>query len=222
MVIPQEAWSELVDIKPIPAQEKERKHELSNEVSDCNGVLTTVLPTEKINEENERSDQKEKGISAADSNTVEDSEENKTNGITSQDDTQNPDLSVQQEDVERGSSDDNAREFSSALEEELAKLPPHPVPKPPRYPLLQVTSHDRSMLRQAPTLVQPSSKLSDENNTILEQIKNKSFNLKPVLAKRPNVMGGPRSNLQVVAILERVNAIRQAVADDDDEDSWSE
>lgn len=36
-----------------------------------------------------------------------------------------------------------------------------------------------------------------------------SFNLKPVLAKRPNVMGGPRTNLQVVAILERAHAIRQ-------------
>ncbi|XP_062179109.1 protein SCAR2-like [Phragmites australis] len=78
------------------------------------------------------------------------------------------------------------------------------------------------MLRKAPTMVQPSSKLPDEKNTILEQIKNKSFNLKPVLTKRPNVMGGPRTNLQVVAILERAHAIRQAVADEDDEDSWSE
>jgi hypothetical protein len=36
------------------------------------------------------------------------------------------------------------------------------------------------------------------------------------------MMGAPRTNLQVVAILERANAIRQAVADDDDEDSWSD
>jgi hypothetical protein len=36
-----------------------------------------------------------------------------------------------------------------------------------------------------------------------------SINLKPVVAKRPNVMGGPRTNLQVAAILERANAIRQ-------------
>uniref|UniRef100_A0A0A9EUA2 WH2 domain-containing protein n=1 Tax=Arundo donax TaxID=35708 RepID=A0A0A9EUA2_ARUDO len=134
----------------------------------------------------------------------------------------NPDLLAQQEDGECCGSDDISREFSSALDEELAKSPIHPVPKPPRYPLLPVTSHDRSMLRKAPTLVQPSSKLSDEKNTILEQIKNKSFNLKPVLAKRPNVMVGLRTNIQVMAILERAHAIRQAVANDDDEDSWSE
>ncbi|XP_062182854.1 protein SCAR2-like [Phragmites australis] len=133
-----------------------------------------------------------------------------------------PDLLAQQEDDECCGSDDKSREFFSALEEELTKTPTHSELKPPRYPLLPVTFHDRSMLRKAPTMVQPSSKLLDEKNTILEQIKNKSFNLKPVLTKRPNVMGGPRTNLQVVAILERAHAIRQAVADEDDEDSWSE
>jgi len=35
--------------------------------------------------------------------------------------------------------------------------------------------------------------------------------LKPVLAKRPSVMGGPRTNLQVVAIIERAHAIRQVI-----------
>ncbi|XP_062215893.1 protein SCAR2-like isoform X2 [Phragmites australis] len=138
----------------------------------------------------------------------------------------NLDLPAQQEDGERCGcgcgSDDKSRDFSCALEEELTMSPTHSVPKPPRYPLLLVTSHDRSMLRKAPTLVQPSGRLSDEKNTILDQIKNKSFNLKPVRAKRPNVMGSPRTNLQVVAILERAHAIRQVVADDDDEDSWSE
>jgi len=56
-------------------------------------------------------------------------------------------LTAQQEKGEHGDSGDKAREFSSALEEELAKSPTHPVPKPPRYPLLPVTSHDRSMVR---------------------------------------------------------------------------
>lgn len=36
-----------------------------------------------------------------------------------------------------------------------------------------------------------------------------SFNLKPVLAKRPMIMGRPSTNLKVVAILERANAFRQ-------------
>ncbi|XP_051181703.1 uncharacterized protein [Lolium perenne] len=223
IVIPEEAWSELaVDIEPIMQQEKARTQELRDGVSDCDGMQTTVLPIEKTKVEHERSDQKKKELPAGDSNTISDSEENKPNVLSCKDDIQTPDLSAQQEDGGHGSSDDKAREFSSALEQELAKLPSDPVPEPPKYPLLQVISHDRSMLRKAPTLVQPSRKLSDEKNTMLEQIKNKSINLKPVVAKRPNVMGGPRTNLQVAAILERANAIRQAVADDDDEDSWSE
>ncbi|VAI06585.1 unnamed protein product [Triticum turgidum subsp. durum] len=217
IVIPEEAWSELVDMKPILKQEEERKQQLINGVSDCSSIHTSGLPIEKTTVEHESSDQKEE-LSAADSNTTTDSEENKPNGLPCQDDIQNPDFSVQQEDK----SNDMVRDFSSALEEELAKLPAHSVPELPRYPLLQVISHDRSMLRKAPTLVQPSSKLSDEKNTVLDQIKNKTFNLKPVVTKRPNVMGGPRTNLQVAAILERANAIHQAVADDDDEDSWSE
>ncbi|KQK22075.1 SCAR-like protein 1 isoform X1 [Brachypodium distachyon] len=227
--IPEEAWSELVDIEPILQPEEKRKEELRNRYCDFSDMHTAGLPIEKTNLEYEISDQKvkesdhkEKELPAADRNTIADSEENKPEGLPCQDDTQNPDFSVQREDGEHGSSVDKAREFSIALEEELAKLPPHPEPEPPRCPLLQVTSHDRSMLRKAPTLVQPSSKLSDEKNTVLEQIKNKSFNLKPVIVKRPNVIGGPRTNLQVVAILERANLIRQAVADDDDEDSWSE
>jgi hypothetical protein len=44
-------------------------------------------------------------------------------------------------------------------------------------------------------------------NTVILYLQ--SINLKPVVAKRPNVMGGPRTNLQVAAILERANAIRQ-------------
>ncbi|OEL18401.1 Protein SCAR2 [Dichanthelium oligosanthes] len=221
IVIPEEAWSEFGNIKFIP--EQEGKHQMSNGIYDCSGLYNACLSTQKTNEKHEIFvDCKDKEFSAAGSNKVANSEENKSNGAPKQDDMPNSDLPAQQENGEHVDSDDKARELSSALEEELAKSPTHPVPKPPRYPLLQVTSHDRSMLRKALTLVQPSSKLSVENNTILEQIKNKSFNLKPVLAKRPSVMGGPRTNLQVVAIIERAHAIRQAVADDDDEDSWSE
>ncbi|KAF0902246.1 hypothetical protein E2562_014482 [Oryza meyeriana var. granulata] len=221
IVIPEETWSELVDIKSIPGQEKGGKHQLSTGVLNCNGMHTTGLSIEN-KEEYKRYDQKENEFSAEENNTIADAEEKEPNRVTCQDDTQKSDLLVQQEDGQHSSSAGTARELSSSLDEELATLSPPRVPKPPKYPLFQITSHDRSMLKKAPTLVQPSIKLSDENNTILEQIKNKSFNLKPVLAKRPNVMGVPRTNLQVVAILERANAIRQAVADDDDEDSWSE
>ncbi|CAD6210838.1 unnamed protein product [Miscanthus lutarioriparius] len=199
IVVPEEAWSVFGNIKSIP--EQEGKRQLSNGLSVCNGLCTSDLSAQKTSQKPEIfADYKEKEFSAAGSDKVADSEENRPNGAIKQE----------------------GKEFSSALEEESSKSPTHAVPKPPRYPLLLVTSHDRSMLRKAPTLVQPSSQLSDEKNTLLEQIKNKSFNLKPVIAKRPNVMGGPKTNLQVVAILERAHAIRQAVADDDDEDSWSE
>ncbi|TKV96617.1 hypothetical protein SEVIR_9G440000v4 [Setaria viridis] len=221
IVIPEEAWSDFGNIKFIP--EQEGKHQLSNGVYGFGGLYAAGLSAQKTNEKHEIVvDYKDMDFSSAGCNKAADSEENKSNGAPKQEDMLSPGLTAQQEKGEHGNSDDKAMEFSSALEEELAKSPTHPVPKPPRYPLLPVTSHDRSMLRKAPTLVQPSSKLSDEKNTILEEIKNKSFNLKPVLAKRPSVMGGPRTNLQVVAIIERAHAIRQAVADDDDEDSWSE
>uniref|UniRef100_A0A0D9VT14 Protein SCAR n=1 Tax=Leersia perrieri TaxID=77586 RepID=A0A0D9VT14_9ORYZ len=217
IVIPEETWSELVDIKSIVGLEKGSKHHVITGVFNCNGMRTT-----ENRDEYKGYDQKEKEFSAKERNTITESEEKEPNGITLQGDTQISDLSVQQEVGQHDSAVGMARELSSSLEEELATLSPARVPDPPKYPTLQVTSHDRSMLKKAPTLVQPSIKLSEDNNTILEQIKNKSFNLKPVNAKRPNMMGVPRTNLQVVAILERANAIRQAVADDDDEDSWSE
>ncbi|KAG2552601.1 SCAR-like protein 2 [Panicum virgatum] len=221
IVIPEEAWSDFGNIKFIP--EQEGNHHVSNGVYDCSGLYIAGLSGEKAKDKHETAiDYNVKEFSATGGNKVVDSGENKSNGAHKQDNVLNPDLTAQQEKGEHGDSDDKAGEFSSALEEELAKSPSHPVPKPPRYPLLPVTSHDRSMLRKAPALVQPSSNLSDEKNTILEEIKNKSFNLKPVIAKRPSVMGGPRTNLQVVAIIERAHAIRQAVADDDDEDSWSD
>ncbi|OQU92748.1 hypothetical protein SORBI_3001G402400 [Sorghum bicolor] len=218
IVVPEEAWSVFGNIKFI--QEQEGEHQLSNGLSVCNDIYTSDLSAQKTSQKPEIfADYKEKEFPAAGSDKVADSEENRPNGAIKQDCMLNPDLPAEQKNDEHDC-DDKTREFSSALEEESSKSPTHAVPKPPRYPLLPVTSHDRSMLR-APALVQPSSQLSDED-TLLEQIKNKSFNLKPVIAKRPNVMGGPKTNLQVVAILERAQAIRQAVADDDDEDSWSE
>ncbi|WVZ56629.1 hypothetical protein U9M48_007125 [Paspalum notatum var. saurae] len=220
IVVPEEAWSEFGNIEFI--KEQEGKNQRSNDTSGCNGLYTSDLSAQKKNDKHEKYFDEERGVLPAGGDKIADLEENKPNDALKQDNILNPDLPAQHKDDEHGHSNDKTKEFSSALEEDLATSPTHSVPKPPRYPLLPVTSHDRSMLRKAPTLVQPSSKLSDEKNTLLEQIKNKSSNLKPVLAKRPNVMGGPRTNLQVVAILERAHAIRQAVADDDDEDSWSE
>ncbi|XP_026388980.1 protein SCAR2-like isoform X2 [Papaver somniferum] len=98
-------------------------------------------------------------------------------------------------------------------------------PRPPDALIEAVASHDKSRLRKvterALSQLQPKE---DERNSLLEQIRNRSFSLKPAAVTRPSVQG-PRTNLKLVAILEKANAIRQALAgsdDDDDEDSWSD
>ncbi|XP_028764435.1 protein SCAR2-like isoform X1 [Neltuma alba] len=97
----------------------------------------------------------------------------------------------------------------------------------PRNPLIDaVAAHDKSKLRKVTQRSSPetASKI-DERDSLLEQIRTKSFNLKPAVATRPNVQG-PKTNLKVAAILERANAIRQALAgsddEDDDDDSWGD
>ncbi|XP_020107835.1 protein SCAR2-like isoform X1 [Ananas comosus] len=129
--------------------------------------------------------------------------------------------SLSMQEVVTSAPDDNTKSHLEA-EKQVKELPS--IPTPPRYPLIHVTPHDRSMLRKVPKLIQPAKPMADERNALLDQIRNKSFNLKPVLAKRPMIMGRPSTNLKVVAILERANAIRQAVANDndDDDDSWSD
>ncbi|KAI3987226.1 hypothetical protein MKX01_031710 [Papaver californicum] len=98
-------------------------------------------------------------------------------------------------------------------------------PRPPDALIEAVASHDKSMLRKVTerALSQREPK-EDERNSLLEQIRNRSFSLKPAAVTRPSVQG-PRTNLKLVAILEKANAIRQALAgsdDDEDEDSWSD
>ncbi|KAL9250408.1 SCAR2-like protein [Drosera capensis] len=63
----------------------------------------------------------------------------------------------------------------------------------------------------------------EERDVLLEQIRNKMFYLKPAAATRP-IIHGPKTNLKVVAILEKANNIRQAMAgsDEDDSDGWSD
>ncbi|GAB2255207.1 hypothetical protein Droror1_Dr00008985 [Drosera rotundifolia] len=63
----------------------------------------------------------------------------------------------------------------------------------------------------------------EERDVLLEQIRNKTFYLKPAAATRP-IIHGPKTNLKVVAILEKANNIRQAMAgsDEDDSDGWSD
>ncbi|XP_074592390.1 uncharacterized protein LOC141848230 [Curcuma longa] len=114
---------------------------------------------------------------------------------------------------------------SLTSESEKPQRRAHSVIIRPNDPLIEsVASHDKS--KKVPELVHASAMPNrDERGSFLEQIKNKSFSLKPTVAPTMKFKGGPPTNLKVIAILEKANAIRQACAgsddDDDDDDSWN-
>ncbi|ESW06610.1 hypothetical protein PHAVU_010G061900 [Phaseolus vulgaris] len=95
----------------------------------------------------------------------------------------------------------------------------------PRNPLIDaVAAHDKSKLRRVTERVMPQiAPKVDERDSLLEQIRTKSFNLKPAVTTRPSIQG-PKTNLKLAAILEKANAIRQALAgsDEDDDADWSD
>ncbi|XP_073290171.1 uncharacterized protein [Primulina huaijiensis] len=94
----------------------------------------------------------------------------------------------------------------------------------PQNPLIDtVTALDNTKLRKVTPQVKAEIQKVEERESLLEQIRTKSFNLKPALATNP-IIRGHRTNLKVAAILEKAKAIRQALADsdEDDEDSWSD
>ncbi|XP_058728995.1 protein SCAR2 isoform X2 [Vicia villosa] len=115
---------------------------------------------------------------------------------------------------------------TSDFENERTNVKPkHKIPRP-RNPLIDaVAAHDKSKLRRATERVMPQIAPNvDERDSWLEQIRTKSFNLKPAVAKRPSIQG-PKTNMKLAAILEKANSIRQALAgsdEDDDDDSWSD
>ncbi|KAI3440014.1 Protein SCAR (Protein WAVE) [Psidium guajava] len=71
---------------------------------------------------------------------------------------------------------------------------------------------------------QAKVKETDEREDFLLQIRNKSFNLRRTETVRPAVATALTTSGNVTAILEKANAIRQAVASDDgdEHDSWSD
>ncbi|KAK6118224.1 hypothetical protein DH2020_048010 [Rehmannia glutinosa] len=83
----------------------------------------------------------------------------------------------------------------------------------PRNPLFdEVDALDKSKLRKVTDRVRPQIQKVDERDSLLEQIRTKSFNLKPAMASRPSIRG-PNTNLKVAAILQKANAIRQRDTD---------
>ncbi|KAJ1387592.1 hypothetical protein SESBI_39861 [Sesbania bispinosa] len=119
---------------------------------------------------------------------------------------------------------------TSAQTSEFGNEIPNRKPKkklpPPQDPLIDaVAALDKSRLRKVTERVRSQiAPKVDERDSFLEQIRTKSFNLKPAAVTRPRIQG-PKTNLRVAAILEKANAIRQALAgsdEDDDTDNWSD
>ncbi|OAY24938.1 protein SCAR3 isoform X2 [Manihot esculenta] len=77
---------------------------------------------------------------------------------------------------------------------------------------------------QGEVSVPPNGKGMDEKEDFLHQIKTKSFTLRRTVTAKPTFASGPAANDKVSAILEKANAIRQAVGSDDgeDDDTWSD
>lgn len=89
-----------------------------------------------------------------------------------------------------------------------------------------IASHDKSMLKKVPKEIPSvSTKPLDEREVLLEQIRTRSFSLRRTSVVKHNIPR-PLTSINVSAILEKANAIRQAFAgsdeDDEDDDDWSD
>ncbi|GLT66112.1 hypothetical protein SLA2020_385000 [Shorea laevis] len=120
----------------------------------------------------------------------------------------------------------SSKTFSLSQPAEVGKANGNPSVKMPRprNPLIDaVAAHDKSKMRKVTERVLPQiAPKVDERNSLLEQIRSKSFNLRAAVVTRPSIRG-PKTNLKVAAILEKANSIRQALAgSDEDEDAWSD
>ncbi|XP_073110686.1 SCAR-like protein 2 isoform X2 [Elaeis guineensis] len=88
-------------------------------------------------------------------------------------------------------------------------------------------NHDQQKLNEQRKLENEgtSNKDLDEREELLHQIRNKTFNLRRTTTSKPTVVSQPTTNVNVAAILEKANAIRQAFVGSDeggDDDNWSD
>ncbi|KAE8717371.1 hypothetical protein F3Y22_tig00110050pilonHSYRG00115 [Hibiscus syriacus] len=99
---------------------------------------------------------------------------------------------------------------------------PVKLPRPSSPLIDDVAAHDNSKMRKETEQKRPPIiPKVDERDSLLEQIRTKSFNLKPAVVLTGPRVQGPKTNIRIAAILEKANAIRQALAGSD-EDSWSD
>ncbi|KAB2060742.1 hypothetical protein ES319_A10G039900v1 [Gossypium barbadense] len=84
--------------------------------------------------------------------------------------------------------------------------------------------NEEKLNRQKEANQQISGQGVDEKEEFLHQIRSKSFNLRPTVTAKPSGTSGAPTNVSVISILQKANAIRQAVGSDDgeDEDNWSD
>ncbi|TKY65741.1 SCAR4 protein [Spatholobus suberectus] len=120
----------------------------------------------------------------------------------------------------------SAQTFDRDIEMPNGK-PKNKRPLPQDDPVIDpIAALDKSRLRKVTERVMPPrAPKGDERDSLLEMIRTKSFNLRPAGVNRPPSIQGPKTNLRVAAILEKANAIRQALAgsdEDDDADTWSD
>ncbi|CAM6095576.1 unnamed protein product [Calypogeia fissa] len=90
-----------------------------------------------------------------------------------------------------------------------------------------IASHDKSTLKKVKTMQNPTLRKPDDRSHLLEQIRAKSFNLRHTVVEKVEApLPRPVTNINVAAILEKANAIRQAFAgsdeDDEDTDDWND
>lgn len=98
-------------------------------------------------------------------------------------------------------------------------------PKPPPFKQNQVTLKSKQPHSIDTTGRQyhaENGKGINEKEDLLHQIRAKSFNLRRTAPAKPTGATGPPTSVKVSAILEKANAIRQAVGSDDGEDNWSD
>ncbi|KAJ0977355.1 hypothetical protein J5N97_012829 [Dioscorea zingiberensis] len=101
---------------------------------------------------------------------------------------------------------------------------PKPIPDSMANPDQNQHDNDHKMNGQREAnQVAPNKELDEKD--FLQQIRNKSFSLRRTVASKPSTGSQPTTNVNVAAILEKANAIRQAfVGSDDggDDDNWSD
>ncbi|CAN4105590.1 unnamed protein product [Withania somnifera] len=104
-------------------------------------------------------------------------------------------------------------------------------PKPPPFKQNQPTEAAFTLKSKSRLMDTTAKQFADhaengrginEKEDFLHQIRAKSFNLRRTIPAKQTGITGPPASVKVTAILEKANAIRQAVGSDDGEDNWSD